>query len=406
MSLQLNLTVATLTLFHSTDINTSVLNSNGSLYLTHERDTMPDFMRGMQQSLYPYLIAEASRFYGECCLFTDEMSLSYLAKHIELPEQDPKTIVIGPFLEQVPGTNRHDHGFKLGAQQQIELEAYYRSLKLISSSRVQSIANVLDQVGSIRQTPLRIVNATNIENGSPRLSQAELLKRQSDESFVELIELRYQIEKEMMRAVEKGDQSELKRITKQVNNLFDFSERFPNQPVRALKNAMVVLNTLLRIAAERGHVQPIFLHRISEKFSKQIERLDTIDSLSALWSTMAGEYCELVRRRSIAGYSPAVQKAAEHIATRFNRPLNMQELAALCEVHPAHLSRQFKKETGLTLTDFQQKRRMEEAKLLLKSEHVSVGWIAGYVGYEDSGYFTRIFKKLEGMSPSQYRTEQ
>lgn len=119
---------------------------------------------------------------------------------------------------------------------------------------------------------------------------------------------------------------------------------------------------------------------------------------------MHEEYCDLVRKRAVSGYSPVIQKAVEHINSHFNQPLNMEQIADLCGVHPAHLSRQFKKETGMTGKDYQQKRRIEEAKIWLKSERASIGWIAVYVGYEDSGYFTRVFKKLVGMSPSLYRT--
>jgi hypothetical protein len=72
--------------------------------------------------------------------------------------------------------------------------------------------------------------------------------------------------------------------------------------------------------------------------------------------------------------------------------------------HPACRTSQLaQKETGVTLTEYQQKRRIEEAKILLKTDHAPIGWIGGHVGFDDAGYFTRIFKKLEGMTPSEYR---
>ncbi|WP_036746489.1 AraC family transcriptional regulator [Paenibacillus sp. UNC451MF] len=403
MTFQLQLTVASLTLYQLTDINTIILNGNGSPFLVHERDPFPEYMLELQQRHFQYLMAETKHSPEECCMFTDELGLSYLGKILLFEEQDTKIIIVGPFLNQVPDMSRVDHKFKIDTQKQIELETFYRTLKLLSSSRIQSMANLLDQVSTIRQTSLRVLNSEYNATVKAHQADIELMLQQPDDSYIELIELRYKIEKEMTRAVEKGDKANLQRILKQVKNLFDFSERFPNQPVRALKNVLIVLNTLLRGAAERGKVQPLFLHRISEKFSKQIERSDTIDSLIKLMGVMHEEYCDLVRNRAISGYSPSIQKAVEHIVSHFNQSLDVNHIADLCGLHPAHLSRRFKKETGMTLTEFQQKQRMEEAKILLKSERASIGWISGYVGYEDSGYFTRVFKKLEGMSPSQYR---
>ena len=404
MTNQLQLTTSSLTIFHLTDINTHILNPSGSRFVTHERDPLPDFLLELQKNDFAYLIAAAKQFPVECCLYTNELELSYIARQFQLQDHDFKIIVLGPFLKQVPSVSRLDPKFKIDAQKQIQLEAFYRSLKLISTSRVQSAANLLEQIAALRQASLQIVNRENHAAESSRQTNIESILQQSDDSYIELIELRYQIEKEMSRAVEKGDKAQLEQVTKQVKNVFDFSERFPNQPVRALKNALIVLNTLLRVAAERGHVQPIYRHRISEKFSKLIERSDTIDSLNKLTNVMYEEYCDLVRNHAVSGYSPVVQKAVEHIRSHFNRPLNISRIADTCGVHPSHLSRQFKKETGMTLTDYQQKQRIEEAKIWLKSERASISWIAEYIGYEDSGYFTRVFKKLVGMSPSQYRT--
>ena len=399
----LPLTTVSLTIFRLTDINTVVLNNNGSLHLVHERDPLPEFMLEVQRKDFLFLSKEAKRSPKECCMYTNEWGFSYVARPFQSNGEQTKILINGPFLMQVPDTNRFHTKFKINQQKLIELEAFYRGLKLISRSKLQSLANILDRAGSIRQTSLRILGTHENPPVSSQQKNIELMLQQTDETYIDLIELRYKMEKEMMWAVEQGDKARLKEIFSKTKNLFDFSERFPNQPVRAMKNLMVVLNTLLRIAAEKGKVQPFFLHQISEKFSKQIERSDTIDSLNHLIAVMCDEYCDLVRHRAVSGYSPLVQKASEYIAVHFSKPLNLGHLSEHCHVHPAHLSRQFKKETGMTLTDYQQKRRIEEAKILLKTDRASIGWIAGHVGFDDAGYFTRIFKKLEGITPSEFR---
>jgi AraC-like DNA-binding protein len=78
-------------------------------------------------------------------------------------------------------------------------------------------------------------------------------------------------------------------------------------------------------------------------------------------------------------------------------------LAANNFTHPSHLSRKFKRDTGMTITAYQQNVRIHQAKHLLKNESIPIEEVSWMVGYEDSSYFTRIFKRDTGHTPSQFR---
>ncbi|WP_083676608.1 hypothetical protein MHI37_11075 [Paenibacillus sp. FSL H8-0548] len=177
-------------------------------------------------------------------------------------------------------------------------------------SKVQSAVNLLSRTQLIHETPYGIIN----------------------------------------KNIEHGDKTKLDEMMPESKHWYDFLSRFPNQPVRAMKNMLIILNTILRIAAEKGKVHPFFLHHLSEKFSKQIERSESINSLNAIVVLMFSEYCDLVKSRAVLGYSSVVQKAAQHITVHFSKSFDLNQLSEYCLVHPAHLSRQFKKETGMTLT--------------------------------------------------------
>ena len=73
-------------------------------------------------------------------------------------------------------------------------------------------------------------------------------------------------------------------------------------------------------------------------------------------------------------------------------------------VSEEHLSRLFKKEMGITLTAYIADLRTKKAAELLKTSMLSVAEIAMYVGYPDSNYFVKVFKKRYGMTPSAYRS--
>nr|WP_306798758.1 helix-turn-helix transcriptional regulator [Oceanobacillus saliphilus] len=93
----------------------------------------------------------------------------------------------------------------------------------------------------------------------------------------------------------------------------------------------------------------------------------------------------------------------EHLLSYYDKQIDKNELADLCNTHPSHLSRKFKQETGMTITLYQQMVRINKSKHLLRTEDLSIEEIAWIVGYEDSSYFARVFKKDTGYTPSQYR---
>lgn len=398
-------TSASLSIFQIIDTNTVILAEDGSILLAHERDHLPDFLLTIQHKDFMFLSLQINKHPEQCCMYTNELGFTYLSRLVGFEEDDDARIwVIGPFLMQIPDMNKIDALFLTEQNKRIVMLDFVRSLKLFNNSKIQSIVNILHNAGSIRQVPYRIVNSSLEVSDQLDKNEVQHILQQPDEHATKLIEVVYELEKDIMHAVEQGDKLKLKEIVSETSHMLDFSERFPNHPVRATKNMLIVLNTVLRIAAERGKVHPFFLHHISEKFSKQIERSDSINSLNLLIETMHDEYCDLVRNRAISGYSPLVQRAAQYIKVHFSKPLNLRQLAEYCLVHPAHLSRQFKKETELTLTDFQNRMRIVEAKTLLREGRNSIDRIAGYVGFDDAGYFARIFKKLEGMTPSKYRS--
>lgn len=81
-------------------------------------------------------------------------------------------------------------------------------------------------------------------------------------------------------------------------------------------------------------------------------------------------------------------------------------LAALSEkysISSSHLSALIKRELGLSFSDYITSKRMQKARELLQDEQLSIESIAEAVGYHDYFYFTKVFKKNQGISPSKYR---
>lgn len=91
------------------------------------------------------------------------------------------------------------------------------------------------------------------------------------------------------------------------------------------------------------------------------------------------------------------------IDEEYDSDISLQELSEKYNISTGHLSSLIKKETGQTYTEHIIRRRIQKARMLLENENMSVNEIAEAVGYSDYFYFTKLFAKTVGLSPSKYR---
>jgi len=100
-----------------------------------------------------------------------------------------------------------------------------------------------------------------------------------------------------------------------------------------------------------------------------------------------------------------IAPAIDYIDKHYREKISLVSLADLCGISPSYLSRLFKKVTGYKYAYYVNMVRIDHAKRLLTSTNKSVSDISLDLGFEDTGYFTKVFKKLEGVTPSHYRGE-
>ena len=95
--------------------------------------------------------------------------------------------------------------------------------------------------------------------------------------------------------------------------------------------------------------------------------------------------------------------ALEYICNNPHLMVSLEQAAQLCHLSPGYFSRSFSKEFGTNYTAYVTKLKIEWAKELLIKTDLSVTQISDQIGFSDSGYFTKIFKKQEYLTPSLYR---
>jgi two-component system, response regulator YesN len=162
-----------------------------------------------------------------------------------------------------------------------------------------------------------------------------------------------------------------------------------------------VLTNANRAAFSAGaSVDELGVH--SQEIVEQVDQLSSHDALSRLARSAVSHTIALVPGRN-RYQERIVQESIDYIRTHLAENFSRDQLAALLQCSPSHLSRVFSRTTGYAYKDFLLKCRLEKAMDLLQHSHLRIAEIAGMVGYQDPFQFSKIFRKRIGISPRKFR---
>jgi transcriptional regulator GlxA family with amidase domain len=110
-----------------------------------------------------------------------------------------------------------------------------------------------------------------------------------------------------------------------------------------------------------------------------------------------------VERRCGPESAARIEQSVAYMSQHLNRPLQVATLAARVSISPSHFFALFKRRIGLAPMDYFTRLRMERAGQLLETTSLSVKEVAAELGYDDPFYFSRVFKSVHQLAPSDYR---
>lgn len=117
---------------------------------------------------------------------------------------------------------------------------------------------------------------------------------------------------------------------------------------------------------------------------------------------------ELSMHTKLANFMPAfavAEKAAIYLRKNFDKKVTYEDLGHALRFHPNHIARCMIQSFGCTPIEYINKLRIDQAKILLVSTDWSTDKISEVCGFTQSAYFSRVFKKLENLSPNQFRKQ-
>ena len=340
--------------------------------------------------------------------FVDEYHCSYI--FMKLPEEEPvRFFWIGPYLLQQPSKAfvvEKVRAFDLPDEYARQLSKYYANLPMIQDENllfiiVRTLGNAL--WGSSDKFSFEYLEDMFADDVSAELIPSAYTDTAETPLHLRLLERHYASEGELMHAVSQGKLLELSTLNSAIYTQ-GTEQRLPDT-MRNRMNYLIILNTLLRKAAEQGGVHPLHIDRLSSQFAMKIERITSINASIDLQKSMIHKYCLLVRNHSLKQYSSILGRAITLIEYDLTADLSLRALAKQLNINSSYLSSMFRKELHCTLTEFVNRKRMDHAIFLLNSTTMQIQNVAAECGIHDANYFIKLFKRHIGLTPQTYRKQ-
>ena len=207
--------------------------------------------------------------------------------------------------------------------------------------------------------------------------------------------------KEFLEELTHGDSI---KTTDKLKRFLDAKGTYKIRSLYHIKKQIHELNTFCKEKLLETTIHPYYVLRMSEDFSIQIDRLNTMEQLSAFPYKMIRKYCLLVKNHAFDHYSYTIKNVIYYIDEHLpEEELSLSMVAAALGKNASFLSSQFHKETGESITAYIHSARVKKALLLFHTTQLSVFEVAESVGIPNSRYFSKIFKEEIGMTPREYR---
>lgn len=143
-----------------------------------------------------------------------------------------------------------------------------------------------------------------------------------------------------------------------------------------------------------------------EGYLKEVMNADSNQELRSWFVDKFRECAANISTKKDEHENRLVRRAQEYIQENFHKDLSLDELSKELDISPYYFSKLFKEETGSNFVEYVTNLRMSRAKELLKDLGRSMKEICVEIGYSDPNYFSRIFKKNFGITPTEYRERE
>lgn len=236
------------------------------------------------------------------------------------------------------------------------------------------------------------------------LEEETARKESSREAFLEEEERRhhtYQEERYVMECIREGQPN---RALQSMDALVPTVSTLSDKPMNHYRNLAIISVAMATREAIAGGVAPFRAYQLSDLLVQKIDKCMKIDQLQEYQRKSVYQFAKLVEEvRQAKSTSSYAEQCKDYINKNYRTKISLEDMAEDIGITPEHLSRTFRKDTGMRIQDYIQKTRINRAANLLKYSEASLDEISYYLNFHSQSHFGRVFKKYMQMTPKQYR---
>jgi AraC-like DNA-binding protein len=287
---------------------------------------------------------------------------------------------------------------KVPAGREESLRALLGSVPRVRPERASSLAEILSDIAAALASPSPLAPAREREERQSRIS--EYIQELKGVAAPAAAPYPIEKERELLLAISRGDKPESQRLLNEILGFIFFSSGRDAPVIKARVLELVVL--LSRAALEGGaDIERIF--GLNFTYLNQVARMHSVDDIASWLSRIMVRFTDLVFNLKDVKHAEVMQKALKYINAHYAEEITLDDVAGAVFLSPTYFSKLFSEEMDCRFMAYLNKIRIEKSKLLLKNSAIPLVDIAGLVGYEDQSYFTKVFKRVTGLSPGKYR---
>jgi two-component system response regulator YesN len=277
-----------------------------------------------------------------------------------------------------------------------KLNTYYQICK---HNQLHIFTTVGDTVNEISQIYISYNTTTVLNNYQFYIGDTGLVIEKSDTNS------KYEFDNQLVRKIYNSlnDKNQLE-VQQLINDCISAIKKYQPLDLNYIRNIFFsILLVFEQYISEQNLSLSSFLNNKEDDFYlwQLVSFFETIDHFSKYIENLI--QWVFTEYENIA-YSDNIQEVLQFIEGNLaDYNLSVSSIAEFMRMTPSYICQIFKKETGFTLNHFITSERIKTAKKLLEEKNLLLSEISTDVGYYDAKYFTKVFKKEAGMTPSEYR---
>lgn len=322
-----------------------------------------------------------------------------------------RKIVLGP-SRQVPESEQALKEFAFECDvDPIKKEAFISSMKSLTLMPLSSILQTLCALNFVLNGERKSLAEITIHDDAQGALTDRIEKEESERAYdfqneerpgTKAVHNTLALEETVMNFILHGDTTSLRQWLNKAPSIR--SGIIASEALRQYKNTFIVTATLASRAAIRGGMDVETSLSLSDAYIQKCELLHTLLEIENLQYHMIFDFTERVERLRLGGTpTKLASEVANYTLKHLSEPLNVTALSKSLFISRTYLAAKFKKETGMTLSEFILRQKVEEGKRLLRYTDKPILSIASYLGFSSPGHFASVFRKFAVKSPLEYR---